>query len=382
MANGFIDGATITSALTYLNLGRNASRPKWHQMSMLEATYLMLHDNIRIIPRPRGTGGEHGDYAIVASECRELIVDSSRRREVLAATFAVANQNYQLIKTAWKHSQKDPDFLSWAELQRYDRWQNQVLTYGNLFDRESISMISEVAGYEAREVLRIYKESADPNTVVRWIHTVDHAEDAKIANAGWIIGGFMRGFFYDNLAAAEGLQLLSHPFRSIAQNPLEVREQYEVTNSEEAVVKILIGNALTERTRQGRVTTWATTVKKARDYIHTAKPDLRNKTQREAEDCAIQVARKIDLQGGPRDLRWALDFGLQTGVSLVGFSLSSWVGLLTSGIGARLGMLTYKLAFNKTPGEQIGDLLLKSNYQFRWLARSIPGRIERTLSPA
>ncbi len=31
MAEGFIDGALITSALTFLNLGRNASRPLWHQ---------------------------------------------------------------------------------------------------------------------------------------------------------------------------------------------------------------------------------------------------------------------------------------------------------------------------------------------------------------
>src|SRR5712692_6802240 len=46
----------------------------------LETTYLLLHDNIRIIPLPGGIGGEHGEYSIAASRFPELIVDSSKLR--------------------------------------------------------------------------------------------------------------------------------------------------------------------------------------------------------------------------------------------------------------------------------------------------------------
>src|SRR5260370_1650026 len=334
----------------------------------------MLHDNIHIIPRPRGTGGEHGDYAIVARGFPELIVDSVRRREVFEKTFNEADQNYEHVKSAWDQSQLDDDFQSWAAIQRYDRWKNQVITYGGLFDKASIPLISNVSGYDQRDVERIHKESARTKNVRRWIKCIESETEAQIANASWVIGGFMRGFFYNNLAAAEKLQLLTHPFRSAVQRPLSIVEQHDVTNAEEALVKILIGNALTERTKARRVQTWTSTVRKARDFIKDEKLELGATTQAEAEDKAIRVAQNLDLQGGPKYLRRAIDLTLALVPKLAGFTLAAWAIPLT--------IFVYREITDKTPGEEIGDALLKSDYQFRWLARSVPGRIERTLKPS
>ena len=94
-------------------------------------------------------------------------------------------------------------------------------------------------------------------------------------------------------------------------------------------------------------------------------------TQPEAEKRAIEQAWVINLKGGPRGLRRLIYFSIPLAFKLAGFSVAPWIGL---GIYA-LWELT-----DRTPGDYSGDKLLKSNYQFRWLARSVPGRIERALS--
>jgi hypothetical protein len=372
MARGFIDGATITSALTYLNLGRYASAPVWHTQSILETTYLLLHDNIHIITRPKGIGGEIGDYAIAASEFRELIFDSGIRKRVLRKTFSEAADKYPFIKEAWEDSRSNEAYLRWAEVQRYDRWENQSFTYGALFDFEAIPIISKVTGYTEQELLSVQRKSSDPNTVKRWAKASKLSSEAMIAEAAWLIGGYVRGFFYSKLAAAEGLQLLSHPFRRLTEENLGIGEQHHVTNSEEALVKILVANALTELTsKRRRINVWATSVNKVRHFIRVNDVEFLDTTQPEAEEHAIRIAKKIGLQAAPRELRWLIDSTL--GLSLAGcFHVAPWFA-----VPAFLG---YRMIFGKTPGEHVGDLALKSTYQFEWLARSIPGRIERGLS--
>lgn len=57
---------------------------------------------------------------------------------------------------------------------------------------------------------------------------------------------------------------------------------------------------------------------------------------------------------------------------LTGFTLAGWI--------LAPAMFIHKVRSNKSIGERIGDALLKSDYQFRWLENSIPGRIERAIS--
>lgn len=384
MSKGFIDGATITSALTYLNLGKSASHPLWHQTSILETTYLLLHDDISIIPRPKGLGGERGDYEIVTTEMSELRVDSDNRKEVFAETFsAVNNQNldatnniYKLIKSAWEQVDSNEDFSIWADVQRFDRWANQVPTYGALFDWESIPIISKVTGYDIDEVKRIYRESGDIEKVKRWRKRTEVWRAAKIANAGWIIGGFMRGIFYDNLAAKEGLHLLAHPFRQFPSSQVNRVEIHDISNTLEVIAKLLIANALNQRTKNQRVLTWAKSVKDAREFIQSnleEYPKLTEPTTHgKALERAIMVARGIDLEGNAKDLRDLMDVGI--GLALSGFGITAWASIPI--------IFTIKQFTKVSPGNLIGDVVFKSDYYYRWLAESIPGRVERALPDA
>jgi hypothetical protein len=87
MAEGFLDGAMFTSALTFLNLGRKGSHSTWHLSSVLETTYALLQDDMKIIPRPLGLGHEQGDYAIAAAEFPQLLVDGAKREAVLKTSW-------------------------------------------------------------------------------------------------------------------------------------------------------------------------------------------------------------------------------------------------------------------------------------------------------
>jgi len=381
MAKGFIDGATITSALTYLNQGKSAENPLWHQISILETTYLLLHEDIHIIPRPKGLGREQGDYAIVASEISELIVDSEDRQKVFKTTFDhvnnealdSSNEIYNLVKSAWEEINKDENFLHWADVQRFDRWVNQSQTYGALYDAESISLISKVTGHDIDDVKRVHFESGDINKVKKWRKRTESWEDAKIANAGWVIGGFMRGFFYDNLAKAEGLYLLSHPFRKPASIPSSSIELYDISNSLEVLAKLITANSLNELTKASRVSTWAKSVKKAREFIQqniNEYPKLiEPTTQPKAEENAITVARGIDLGGNAKETRHLIDAGLS--LALWGFGVAPWASIPL--------LLMFKAASKKSPGELLGDFTFKSDYYYRWLASSVPGRVERSI---
>lgn len=382
MTKGFIDGATITSALTYLNQGKSASTPLWHEISILETTYLLLHEDIHIIPRPKGLGNEHGDYAIVADEFSALIADSANRKKVFKETFDLVNKEaldpthdiYKIVKSAWERVNQDEDFLKWADVQRFDRWANQSLTYGALYDKRSIALISKVSGYEIEDVKRVYSDSGDVAKVKRWRKRTDSWEDARIANAAWVIGGFIRGLFYDNLAAAEGLHLLSHPFRQHAKVPSNSIEQYDVSNSIEVLAKLIIANSLNQVTKERRIRTWVESVKKAREFIRTNIQEypklIEATTQPNAEKNAITVARGIDLEGNSKELKYLIDASLS--LVLWGFGVAPWASIPF--------LFLFKMASKKTPGTYLGDFAFQSDYYYQWLARSVPGRVERTLS--
>lgn len=369
MATGFIDGALITSALTTLNLGRRSSYPEWHLNSLLESTYLLLYDNIRIIPRPQGPGGELGDYAIAAAILPQLFIDSAKRRQVFRYVVETANTNVEELKRGWESVQIDEAFLSWADLMRRDRWTNQVLTYGGLFDEQFVPVISSVIGSSISEVRRVQELSRMPKTVTRWARQVDTADDARIANMGWVIGGFLRGYYYTILAGSEDLQLLTHPFRQALESPQGIIEHHEVTTSQQVLVKLLVADALSRPKKSQRIRAWAESIQKCRNILTTEHLQLPNVDMPRAEQYAIAVAKRIPLEGAPRYWRWALD-GSLTAI-LWNFGVAPWISfpLLTA----------YRLGFDKTPGEHIGDALLRSDHQLRYLARSIPGKIQRTL---
>lgn len=381
MTRGFIDGATITSALTYLNQGKSGSHPLWHEQSILETTYLLLHEDIQIVPRPKGIGGERGDYAIVATEISELIVDSGNRKQVFKATFDVVkgdnlsspNKIYNLIKSAWGQVDQNEDFLNWAEIQRADRWVNQSQTYGALYDAESVAIISKVTGYDIKDVERIYFESANIKKVKTWIKRIESLEEAKIANAGWIIGGFMRGFFYDNLAASEGLHMLTHPFRQAAAFPADTIESYDISNTLELIAKIIIANSLNEPTKERRVKKWAESIKNARNFIQeniAEYPKLIDPTtQPKAMEKALMVSRRIDLNGTLKEISYFIDAGISA--VIWGFDIAPWASIPF--------IFLYQNFTKKFPGESIADFFFKSNSYYRWLANSVPGRIERAL---
>jgi hypothetical protein len=381
MTKGFIDGATITSALTYLNQGKSASTSLWHEISILETTYLLLHEDIHIVPRPKGLGNEHGDYAIVANEFSALIADSEKRKQVFKETFDLVNNEaldpthdiHKLVKSAWERINQDEDFLKWADLQRFDRWANQSQTYGALYDEQSIALISKVSGYDMKDVKRVYRDSGDVAKVKRWRKRTESWENARIANAAWVIGGFIRGLFYDNLAAAERLHLLTHPFRQHAAVPSNSIEQYDISNSLEVLAKLIIANALNEVTKERRIRTWVESVKEAREFIKTnvqEYPKLIDATTRpNAEKNAITVARGINLEGNIKELRYLIDASLS--LALWGFGVAPWASIPF--------MFLFKMASNKTPGTYLGDFVFQSDYYYQWLARSVPGRVERTL---
>src|SRR5712671_1697606 len=114
MAKGFVDSASIHSALAVLKLGGTLSLSTWERQCLLEATYLFLFTDIGIIAGLSGYRGASGLLSHVVKEFPSLEENRfSGRDAALRATRRWLTRDEQGVKDAWTQLQSQPEFEAW-----------------------------------------------------------------------------------------------------------------------------------------------------------------------------------------------------------------------------------------------------------------------------
>ena len=384
MAKGFIDMTALTSALGAVRQGRKESLSPWHDQNLVEVTYLLLHDKMRVIPHPGNRGGEVGDVATFFSTLPQVTTAVKQSEERLAAQEADKwlKSNENMLATAWQSAKANQALWEWAYPQRDLRWVEQSQTYGGLFDRASIPYVAKFLPESEANIRRIFDMSTDPRHVRRWLK--EGGEDADIAIKAWVLGWLIRGKYYEYLAKAADMQLVPHPLRKGLDDNLEVKATQNVRRSEEIFVNILVGSAQVESSAERRVRVLAENIERARKAIKAKALVLPDTiTESEAETFAIRAAKDADIPSVARVYR-----GLTRGIidvaahSVLAYSLHPWVPSieLVAVINA-LAHLEYERQRGHDPGEDVAKLAFSTQSRFKWLAKLPSGRIGHETTP-
>jgi len=376
MAKGFIDSASIHSALAVLQLKRTNHLSAWERQCLLETTYLLLFHDIGVIPGPGGYRGASGLYTHVVSGLPSLEERKFLRGQALRSTKTWLAKGGETLSQAWKQLQSQPEFPLWSDTVRNLFWVDHVRMHGSLFNEEFIPHLARVLNYSEAELKVLQTRSQSEQVVREWVKGDLASDEAMLANDAHILAGLIRGRFHEYLASGSGLHLCSHPFRKIIGRPLATSLAEPVFNSEEYFVKALIGSALLETTKERRVKAWVVNLQKARKAIQLRQLALpQTVVESDAERLAAQAARTCGISSTYERVRRELDIATALGISgLATVAISPWLVLVTPFI---------PHVYRYFRGQGIGDDLCRIAYdtsrRFRRLARSIPGRIERSL---
>src|ERR1041384_247533 len=85
MTTGFIDMTALTSALGAVKQGFGSSLSDAHDQNLIEVTYFLLHDKMRVIPHPGKTDAEVGDVATFFSVLPAVTTTISPTKQARAA---------------------------------------------------------------------------------------------------------------------------------------------------------------------------------------------------------------------------------------------------------------------------------------------------------
>lgn len=373
MTGGFIDSSSVHGALTAIVLGKHGRWTSWDERNVLDATYLLMHDHIQVIPPPGSYAGAHGFYQQVVSRFPWLESKTTHKDIAERNTKNWLTRYPNALASAWNEAQTDPNFPEWARLQRELFWPDHSRTFGGLFNEEFIPYIFGLMGCSEKELRKVHSLTKEVNCVRHWSKGELNSEEAQLAERAWLLASMVRGKYHEYFARAGKLQLISHPYKKYAWLKLKPGPSLPLLNSEEYFLRMIIGSALLERSPDRRVKVWVDNIAKARQAITLAKITLpQTALDSDAEWHAVSAAKKIGMPSSPAIVRRTLDITVAVGLGLlIGITLSPWASPL-----GPLAQQAHRHFRDASIGDDLAKLALSTRRRFLKLASSVPGRIE------
>jgi hypothetical protein len=376
MAHGFIDSASIHSALAVLKLQRTRDLSAWERQSLLETTYLLLFQDIGVIPGPGSYRGASGLYSYVVSGLPSLEGHQFRRDLALRSTRTWLAKDKEALPKAWNRLQSEPEFPVWSAMSRDLFWVDHVRMHTSLFNEEFIPHISRVLNCSEGDLRAVRARSESEQVVRQWLRTDLSADEATLANDAYVLAALIRGRFHEYVGSGSNLHLCSHPFRKSIGRPLATSSGEPVFNSEEYFVKVVVGSALLETTEERRVKAWVANLEKARKAIRLRGLALPHALlESDAERLAAEAARACAITSTYARVRRELDIAAALGIGgLALVAISPWLGLFGPFVPG-----VYRYFRGESIGDDLSRIAFDTTRRFRRLARATPGRIERSL---
>lgn len=224
MSDGYIDMGCMNSALAVLERGENSGASRWHWNNLVEVTYFLMWENIKVTPGTRLPGPASGPYEHVVRVFPTVASPSRPNQTAREETREWLDTGFDQLARAWSDGLRSSEFIAWVEFQRDTFWVRHSEVYGAICEEEWIPVIARVLHEEEATIRLIHRDSQDPKTVQRWLkerHKSATPGLASIAEDVWVVGGMIRGVYHESSAATEGYQLVQHQFRKGIQRNLQ-----------------------------------------------------------------------------------------------------------------------------------------------------------------
>lgn len=372
--NAFIDSASLHDAFAALRLGRPELWTKWIHWCLIDATYLLLFDNVRIVPGPGHDESRPvpGDERELAAELPMLLSPPATKGAEIKVRRWLSHPTNPLT-AAWRKTLAEPDLRHWCALRRELFWERHIQCHIGLFNPEHISAMAAVLGVTESDLHEIHQQSTIPKTVKTWAKGRG-GDAAQLADDAYVLSSLIRGKFHEYMARDSDVQLAAHPSRVVIAGPTKAGIALPPTNSSQYFVRLLIGSALRERDNR-RIPTWRQNVVKARSALSLGAVQLPDLPESDAEALAIRVARRLQIEVSPQWQRRLLSFALESNLTVCSVLVFGPWAISVAG-----GVRLYKLVRGRSLADEITAAVIPDR-DFHQLARLVPGRITRHLIP-
>src|SRR5690349_20862709 len=120
MTKGFIDMTALTSALGAVKQGFRSSLSDAHDQNLIEVTYFLLHDKMRVIPHPGNIDAEVGDVATFFSVLPAVTttVSPTERAEAAKLSKEFLETHKDVLAEIWERAIRNQALWNWAVPQR------------------------------------------------------------------------------------------------------------------------------------------------------------------------------------------------------------------------------------------------------------------------
>lgn len=378
MTIAYIDSASILGVIFALRHHGQRALTSWETQSLFEATYLLMHPSVYIVPGP-------WRYVRFRTLLRQAFgklpaipkPPDSVGRDAVSYTKSWLGRNPGLVRDRWAHLQSEPNFANWLNDAIELFWVDYARLGHGLFSIEFVPQLSKIIGCSESELSVVHSSSKDDRTVTKWVKEGRRTEDAQIAERAFALSTLVRGRTYEHVAKELTCQFIPHPLRDGVALPT-TRAKSPDTNvhrSELFFTAIVVGSALLEASLRDRTTLWAENVVRARDAIDKGFVELSESDDDvEAEQSAVDVAKQLGFPSRSRLWRAAMDFSVSTGagVGIAAFTVQPWAGLSVA-----VGLAALSYVSKSSIGEELARFGTKR--RFLKLARSVAGRVQPRL---
>jgi hypothetical protein len=368
-----IDSATLHDAFGALTAGSREHWNPWLAKNLIDTTWLLLFDNITLVPGPRktGTNAVPGYEAKLVSRMPELLQGMPMDSKALASAKQWINHPSKPVRKAWDASKRREEFPEWASYLRQSGWPVHFAANQCLFSSEDSSWLADLLNVSEATLLEAHRQSESEKNVSNWSKGKG-GDVAELVGQAYLASILARGKYHEYFARRNELQLIAHPVRDSITTRTNKLRPISAANSESRFVDVLIGSALLEPTANRRIELWIDNISRARLAIRSGAIALPNTVQdSDAEAHAITSARKISIQGAAAWERDLLNWSVGGNISAIGaMLLGPW------GIATGLTLVAYKMVRGRTVGESLA-LAATTDANFRRLGRAVAGKVFR-----
>jgi len=369
---------------------------EWEWRSITEVTeMLLLHRLLRIAPGPSASSlgrleATHSTlytcYDLACEQLGRIVEDTlidTRIQESAKKVFRdwLLN-NVEDAKGAITETKQEKGYPHWEQWVIQHAWVDHSYRLNGLFNAEMMDELALILNVQSNDLKTLWTKTKDLQQVKDWSQGRNLDSDFELIRDAFIAATIIRGRFHDFIASQMQWQIVHHPIRQHILIPLTEGTGYRIPEAVEYLAQIIVNSAMEEKNPKDRILCWTENIRLAQEaYCQNVIPEILNPElrQKEAQDLAIKIAKKLQIRVYRRSLENQLEWAIVLGTTLTTSLLGLWIvfpwGALAGGV---IGAGAWISGISKPWGRRAAQALKLTTGHLRELTTSKPGRIVRS----
>lgn len=343
MSRGFVDSASLYQIIQCLDTAYADQYPWSLQTAVNLTTILIGTDHQHIAPGLRGRPGfvvDEYDRFVDQLISKGLVqpIDFLTGDEQDVATtktkqWAGRESNISKLRSTAEQLLADKiNFAPWIEWSSTKAWHSHSARLGGLFDVTFLPYVARVLDITESEAADLQRRSRDSKHLDDLIQKRQgsRAKDFELMTKAYMVSSLLRGKYHYEVAKIASLQILHHPFREfICSGGTRDQAQFDVSNTSEALARIIVYGAARQQTLRDRLDCWIDNLLRVKPLVASGRARLNQaETNHAAVDVATEIAKKAKIEMGRRRIVPVMEFFVSLGVAvLASITLSRWLSI-------------------------------------------------------